>query len=162
MPIPAAFVAFDIAGAGVAVWLFKKSVPTGGGVPAYTGRWIATDAELDGALKAAVIDARAQIEEVQPYGLLAQNNEASVLSIETVETHAGLIVERSANALPERKVATLKQVQNTDFYVLKFTSGDQVLHCVRKTDASWRTVKRRNAITAFFHNETLGLEASPG
>ena len=162
MPIPAGFANFDIAGSGVSVWLFKKSGGTGGAHPTFTGRWIATDADLDAALKAAVIEARGEIEEVQPYSLLAQNNEASALTIETVETHAGLIVDKAANALPQHKVKTLKQVQNTSFYVVKFTSGGQVLHCVRKTDASWRSTRRRNAITALFQNETLGLEESPG
>jgi len=55
MPIPQAFTNFDIANATVTVWLFKKSAGADG-IPRYTGRWIETDEELDGALKEAIIE----------------------------------------------------------------------------------------------------------
>lgn len=161
MPIPPNFANFDIANAGVVVWLFKKSGGAGGAAPTFTGRWIATTPPVENALKVAIASARVGIEEVNPYGLLAQNNEGSVLSIETLETNAGLIVDRCAHALPQHKIKNLKQVQNTTFYVVRLTSGAQVLHAVRKADASWRTKRRSGYIDVLFREEGLELDDAP-
>lgn len=161
MPIPQNFADFDIENAGVTVWLFKKSGGVGGAVPVFTGRWIATTADLEVALKEALVEARDAIEEVNPYGLLAQNNEASALNIGTLETHADLIVAAAADALPQRKVRNLAHVQNTDFYVIRLTSGPNVVHAVRKTDASWRSNRRGNFIDVMFRDEGLELDVAP-
>lgn len=161
MPLPQKFVDFDIDNAGVTVWLFKKSGGIGGTSPVFTGRWIATTHELEAALKRAIVEARGAIEEVNPYSLLAQNNEASVLNIDTFETHADLIVTACADALQQRKVRDLRDIQNTEFYVIKLTSGGDVLHAVRKTDASWKSRKRGNFIDVLFRDESLELDDSP-
>lgn len=162
MPVPPAFAQFDIANAGVAVWLFKKSSAGAGAAPIFTGRWIATSDEVNAALRTAIEEARAEILEVNEYGLLAQNNEASALGIDTIETHAGLIVAKTATPLPQAKIRKLKEVQNTNFYVVRFTSNGQVMHAVRRTDASWRTIRRKNHINVIFEDDTLALETSPG
>lgn len=161
MPLPAAFANFNVDAAGLSVWLFKKSGGAGGAAPTYTGRWIATDPDLETALKAAVTAARGRIEEVNEYGLLAQNNEASALQIDTIETHADLIVQRSANALPQHKIHSVRQIQNSDFYAIRLTDNGQVLYAIRRTDASWKTARRTQFINVFFRNETLGLEPQP-
>lgn len=103
MAIPVSLSSFDIQNAGLTVWLFKKSGATAGAAPTYTGRWITTQPDLNAALKTSLIEARARITEVQEYGLLAQNNGASALLIDTVETHAGLIVAQSANSVVQKK-----------------------------------------------------------
>lgn len=161
MPIPENFAQFDIENAGIIVWLFKKSGGTGGIAPTFTGRWIATTPELEAALKAAIVEARASIEEINPYGILAQNNEASALNIDTLETHADLIVAAAADAMPQRKVKNLGHVQNTSFYVVRLTSGPRVLHAVRATDASWRSSRRGNFIDVMFRDEALELDDAP-
>lgn len=158
MPIPQNFADFDIENARVTVWLFKKSGGVSGAAPIFTGRWITITRELEDALKEALIEARGAIEEVNPYGLLAQNNEASVLNIDTLETHAGLIVEGAADALPQRKVKNLKEVQNTSFYVIRMVSGAHVLHAVRATDASWRSTQRGKFIDVMFRDQSLELD----
>ena len=146
MAIPAALSDFNIQGAGLTVWLFKKSGGAAGAAPAYTGRWITTEDDLNVALKASIGEARGRIEEVQEYGLLAQNNEGSALLIDTAETHAGLIVGQSASALPQKKIKNEKEVINTDFFVVRLTDGDNVLHAVRRTDGSWKTKQRKGII----------------
>lgn len=161
MAVPPAFANFDIDGAGVAVWLFKKSGGAAGAPPTYTGRWVDTDANVEAALRAAISEARAQIEEIVEYGLLAQNNEGSALGIDAIETHADLIVQRAANPLPQFKVRSLKDIQNSDFYVVKLTSNGEVLHAVRKTDGSWKTRRRSNYINVLFKDDALELEESP-
>jgi isochorismate synthase EntC len=161
MAIPNEFAAFDVANANVTVWAFKKSGGAAGTQPTYTGRWVATDVALDAELRAAVASELARIEEVNPYGLLAQNNEASALSISADETFAPLIVAATADALAQRRATSLKQLQNSDFYALRLVSNGVVLHAVRKTDSSWRAKKRLAVIDALFQDETLTLEETP-
>lgn len=161
MAIPAALNNFDIQNAGLTVWLFKKSGGSGGATPVYTGHWITTDDDLNAALKASIIEARARIAEVHEYGLLAQNNEASALLIDSVETHAGLLVEKTANALPQRKVKSESQIANTNFFVARLTSGGDVLHAVRRTDTSWKTKKRKALIDMVYRENALALDHSP-
>jgi hypothetical protein len=113
MPIPAAFTNFDVAASEVTVWLLRKSGGAQGAAPTFTARWIAANPELEGALKAAVADERNRIQEVAEYSLLAENNEASALSIGTLETHADLILEKTANPLPAR-MATQEELCRAD------------------------------------------------
>lgn len=161
MPMPAAIANFDVANATVSVWLFKRSGGSAGSPPVYTGKWIATDDALDSALKEAVIAERARPTEVIEYGLLAQNNEGSVLRIDKLETHADLIIDATANEIPARKVRNLKHVQNTKFYVIKLVTGDEAIYAVRQTDSSWQSKKARNAISVYFADEQLGLDNDP-
>lgn len=161
MAIPVALSDFDIQNAGLTVWLFKKSGGAAGAAPTYTGHWITTEPDLNDALKASLIEARGRIAEVQEYGLLAQNNEASALLIDTVETHAGLIVAQSANAVVQKKVKNEKQVINTDFFVVRLTDGDKVLLAVRRTDSSWRSKQRKGIIDIGFRDNALELDQTP-
>ncbi len=161
MAIPASLTNFDIQNAGLTVWLFKKSGGAGGTTPTYVGRWITTEDDLNKALKVSIDEARGRIEEAHEYGLLAQNNEASALLIDTAETHAGLIVAQSANPLPQKKIKNEKEVINTDFFVVRLTDGDNVLHVVRRTDGSWKTKKRKGIIDLGFRDNALELDTTP-
>lgn len=152
--------AFDIANAVVTVWTFKKSGPAGE-APIFNGRWITTDDALDGALSEAVEAVRAGIAELQPYGLLAQNNEGSALVLEVGATHAPLLVAQAADPAQNRKVRTLKQISNSAFYVVKFTVGVQALYAVRKTDDSWRSRKAAGALSVLYGDEGLTLDQTP-
>jgi len=160
MAVPKAFTGFDIDKSTVTLWLFRRT-PQPGGPPKYSGRWIDTHELLDAALKEAVRAERARITEVHEYDLLAQNNESSALKIDALETHAGLILEQAAAEKPARKVKDMKQIRNTDFYVIKLTDGKNVLCAVRKTESSWQTKKMKDAIYAFFSNNRLGLDDKP-
>lgn len=162
MPIPPALANFDVANATVSVWLFKRSGGSAGSPPVYTGKWVATDDALDAALKEAMIAERARPTEIIEYGLLAQNNEGSALRIDKLETHAGLIIDATADEVPARKVKNLKHVQNTRFYVIKLVAGDEAIYAVRQTDPSWQSRKAKNAISVYFSDEQLGLDDDPG
>jgi hypothetical protein len=161
MPLPPAFTAFDVEGSDLTVWAFKRSGGAGGAAPILTGRWVATDDALNAELKAAVQAELGRIEEVQPYGLLAQNNEASALSIGTDETHAPLLLAAAGDAVADRRATALKQLRNSAFYVLKMASNGTVMLAVRKTDRSWRTKQRLAVIDALFQDQTLTLEPAP-
>ncbi len=127
----------------------------------FTGRWVQTDDALDTALKQAVIQERARILEVNEYGLLAQNNEDSALRIDGLLTHAGLLIEQTAAELDAKKVRNLKDVRNSDFYVIKLVSGDSILYAVRKTDASWKSQKAVSYLTVLFADDELTLQQAP-
>jgi hypothetical protein len=152
--------AFDVANATVSLWVFRKSVGADK-IPRFTGRWIETTAALGEAMKAAIVAERDRIIEVRDYSLLAQNDESSALSITTLETHAGLIVDQVGAEIGAKKVVKLKDIQNTDFYAIKLVAGDEVMHAVRKADSSWRAKKAFKAISVLFVDNQFDLNASP-
>jgi hypothetical protein len=153
--------AFDVAGATLSLWVFRKSTAAGQ-APTYKGLWVETADDLEVALEGTVATERDRIEEVLDYSLLAQNNESSALSITTLETHAGLIVQEAAAEIIAKKVTRVKDIQSATFYVIKLVSGDTVIHAVRRADTSWRTKKKLDRITAFFRDEQLGLDDKTG
>ena len=152
--------ALDVDGAELTLWVVKKSTRVGGS-PRLTGRYVDTEPTLDAELKSAMRNEINRLTEVQEYGLLTENNESSALSISTAETHAGLIVEGTAEEVPQNKADALKKVQNSAFYVIKLVSGDTVVRGVRKTDPSWRVRRVVNAITVCFSDEQLGIDTTP-
>jgi hypothetical protein len=153
--------AFDLDAATVSLWVFKKSAGSGGS-SSFKGRWVETTDDLDNALKAAVSDERNRIEEVQEYSLLAQNNEASVLSLTAAETHAGLALSQTAGETAQKKVKSFKDIQNTNFYAIKLVFKNTVIFAIRKADSSWRAKQARTAISVFFADNQLGLDLDPG
>ena len=161
MPLPQLLQDFDITNATVAVWLFKKSYPVPGGVPRFKGRWIDTDQQLDAALKQALIAKRDSILEVEEYGLLAGIEVGQALRVDALETHAALITAEAAAETADRKATNLKEVRNTDFYVVKLVSGVQVIHAVHRTDASWGPKRVANHQCSL-QDDQLGLNTSPG
>lgn len=161
MKVPKSFRTFNIDDSTVSLWLFKKTPPINGAAPKYRGRWIDTHDRLDYALKSAISDERNRITEVQEYGLLAENNEGSALTVDSLETHAGLITQQMAAELSTRKIRDMKQIRNTDFYVIKLTHGDKIVYAVKKTESSWQTKRVKDAIYAFFSDSILGLDDKP-
>lgn len=159
MPIPPLLQQFDFANATVSMWLYKKSFPNG--LPRFKGRWIETDEHLDQALKNALIAKRNSIIEVEEYGLLANVEVGQALHIDTMETHATLITQEAAAEVASKKATKLKEVKNTDFYVVKLVNGDQVIHAVRKTDQSWKSKKTTNLLNVLFEDDRLGLNTAP-
>lgn len=148
---------FDVAGSTVTVWTFKRSVKDK--APVFTGRWVTTDDDLDAALRAAVDEARGAITETLDYALLAQNNESSALTLGTDETYAGHVIVQASDPTPAKKIKRLKELTNTDFYVVKLVTDDgKVLYAARKTDGSWTTKNARGVVTAVFSDEGLSLE----
>jgi hypothetical protein len=153
--------AFSLAEADVSLWVFKGPTGPASAPPTYSGRWIDTTDEVDGVLRATIESQRGSIEEVIEYGLLAQNNEASALSITTAETHAGLIVDQVAAQTLARKVSNLGQIRNSAFYVIKLIHGDTIVHAVRKTGSGWRTKNATSMRSLFFADNQLALDDRP-
>ena len=152
---------FDLEHATVTLWTFKKSTGKDKN-PVFTGRWVDTSDALNEAIKSAVQTTCDGINESQEYGLLAQNNEGSVLTISTLETHAGLILAQAADEVTAKKVTNLKEISNAGFYALKLVSGDEVIYAVRRTDDSWKAKKSLKIISAVFSDHELGLDNKPG
>jgi hypothetical protein len=156
-PALAALKDFDVKNATTALWTFKKSM-TAGRVLVITGRWMQTTGALAEQLKSAITSEIGRITEVQEYGLLTETNESSALTISTIETNAGLIVQQAAADVSTKRASKLKDIQNSSFYATKLVSGDTVLYAVKKTDFSWRTSK---SITAFWRDATLDVSIYP-
>jgi hypothetical protein len=151
---------FDLANATVNLWVFKKSQATGQPIT-FTGRWIGTTNSLDAAIKESIDEERLRITEVKAFDLLAQNNEGSALTIDTLETHAPEIVEKAIDETDARKVRRLKDLQNAVFYVVKLVSNGRTIHAVRKTDGSWISKKASGVISALFVDDELDINDSP-
>lgn len=158
MPALQGFRNFNINDSDVVLWTFKKHWSKGNDVPIYNGHWVQTTKELDDALKAAVSNVRDNIDETLNYGLLAQNNENSALTISLEETYANLIIAQSANPTEPRKAKKIKDVNNAEFYVVKMTLQESSIFCVRRTDHSWKTRKAINALSAVFNDDVMTLE----
>lgn len=148
--------AFGIADADIALWTFKKQSPKGE-PPQYNGHWVDTTADMDEQLRQIVAHQLNNILEEREYGLLTENNEASVLRIALEETHAGLIANEIVGEINKRKVKDVKTLRNCAFYVIKLVNGENILYCARKTDASWKTKSAFNAITAVFSEKQLDV-----
>lgn len=149
---------FNVDAATLSLWVFKKSTPRGH-FPSFTGRWVDIGAELVAALKQTIERERDRIEEVLEYSLLAENNEASALAIGMDETHAALIVDRTAAETPQRKVTRVKELKNAAFQVVKLVSADEkVLYAVSKTPSSWKTKRRLDVLCALFTDQALELD----
>lgn len=151
---------FKIEDAELSLWVFKKQSPKNM-PPKFNGRWIETSDPLEIELKALVANQRNQINEMKNYGLLAQNNEASALTIPMDETHAGLLTNEVAAELPQKKVSKIKELINTQFYVIKLVCDDNSLYAVKKTDASWKTKKFSGWTQVIFEDDRLDLAPNP-
>lgn len=150
---------FDIAGAEVTVWAFKKTRRVADN--RFVGRWIGITDGLADRLRAAVQASLDSIEETNEYDVLAQNNEASALTIGTDETDAYLIVSRILDATPDLKVRNLDDLRDSEFYVARFTNGGGAMMAVRKTDPSWSTRKSGGLIRMVFSDDELDVEEDP-
>lgn len=152
---------FDIGNSQVNLWTFKKSMTGQPPQLVMTGRWVSLTQDLAKTIKDTVNFHISNFTEVLEYGLLAQNNEGSILRVPSIETHADKILTESADQIPSKKVDNLKKIQNTSFYVVKFSNPAGNLYCVKKVDSSWATKKRTGVVNAIFKENTLDLDESP-
>jgi hypothetical protein len=151
--------AFDINAADLTVWVYKKS--TRDGLPVFNGRWVGVTDDLAASLRGAVSQALDAVNETIEYEILAQNNEASVLTLGADETHIALVEAQAANPTENLKVRHLRQIANADFYMLRFASDNGVLLAVRKTNATWSTRRSSNILRVVFEDEELDVDERP-
>lgn len=149
---------FDLTGAELTVWVFKKS--SRDGQPVFTGRWVQTTVGLATALTSAVVAAREAITETIEYSILAQNNETSALTLCVDETYMALVDAAAADPTEKRKIKNLKQINNSQFYALRFASDAGVLTAVRKANETWKT-KSSSVVRAVFLDEQLDIDERP-
>lgn len=153
---------FSIEDARAIIWVFKKSTTPGEPpAPVFTGRWIPSDAALGDALIEAFDVARNSIDEVFDYSILEQNNEASVLRLESLETHADSIIDSITDELDFKKAKKTKELQNAFFYVVKIINDDGAVYCFRKCDGSWSAKKSGGFLFATYKDDMLSLEVEP-
>ncbi len=150
---------FETDNANVVLWVFKKHVKDG--VPKYTGRWINTSDQLKTILRTTFSSEVEKIDETVDYSLLAQNNEASVLTIEVRETLADRILVASSEEDQRAKIENVKHINNAAFYVAKFVMGDNVVYGIKRPDTSWKTRKNLNLTSVIFSDASLDVNSSP-
>lgn len=148
--------AFNVAAADLTLWTFK------GTVPAVNGHWIETTDELDQELKRVFTSQLAGFSEEQHYGLLAQNNEESVLTIPSDETDVHVIADAIGQVTNGRKTRSVKTLRNARFYVVRFVQNGQVVFAARRTDPSWRTKAATSVLTAIYKDRELDLAEDDG
>jgi hypothetical protein len=147
---------FNIDESSPTLWTFKKQSPKDA-PPQFNGHWVDTTDEMNLELKNIVRQQLEHITEQKDYGLLAENNEASILTITEEETHVGLVKDHFAAELPQRKVKNVKTLFNCTFYVIKLVLNGEILYAVKKTDTSWKSRTAKNMITAVFSDKQLEL-----
>ncbi|MBK1793535.1 DUF4868 domain-containing protein [Devosia sp. WQ 349] len=152
------FQGFDLENAAVSFWVFKKSINVKTKSPVYSGRWVDLTPKLTAHLRAIAINERARVTETKDYNLLAQNNENSALTINANETLADLVVSGCAAEIDGRKASKVQEINNADFYVMKFVSGEKVLHAVRRTEMSWKAKKAAGFLNVIWSDEKLDIE----
>ncbi|XAO70982.1 MAG: hypothetical protein AAYR33_08130 [Acetobacteraceae bacterium] len=152
---------FDVTNANLTLWVFRKKGDSGGKAPTFTKRWIATESDLEQALKLSIGEALNRIEEVSEYGLLAQNNETSALLLDTIETNADIVVSQSADPLPHRQISDEKQILDSQFSVNRIVSEDGLLPSVSKTNGYWKAKRRGGFIHMVFKDSSMTLDKSP-
>ncbi|MDD2131391.1 DUF4868 domain-containing protein [Pseudomonas sp. 17391] len=152
---------FDLQEATVNFWIFKRYTKGTPPEPKYTGKWVSLDNDLKLALKSTATAFKSALTETLEYGLLAENNQSSALTIPQDETHAAKFVAESHDQTPAKRISKMEELANAEFYLVKFSSAQGNLYCLRKTDATWKTKKRAGAIHTFFKSKTLKLDEAP-
>ncbi|WP_318372906.1 Kiwa anti-phage protein KwaB-like domain-containing protein [Enterobacter sp.] len=150
---------FNINEASLTLWVFRKKIEQT--LPVYSARWVSISENLENELKVFINNEKLRYTEVIDYGLLAQNNEASLLKIGSDETEVDKVILCSANQTPERKVQNVKHLNNCDFYAVKLVHGNDTLYCIKKTDASWKTKKKKGLKSLVFEEHTLAIDDTP-
>ncbi len=149
---------FNIADANVSLWAFKGPRGSADTPPIYTGRWVEITESVANALKETVITESQRIEEILEYDLLAQNNEASALSIQKDATHAGILTAAVAAETGPKRVSQQKQLLNSTFYVIKLVHENSLMYAVRRIAGAWKT---KRAFSLFFSDERLDVDGRP-
>ncbi|WP_323666702.1 Kiwa anti-phage protein KwaB-like domain-containing protein [Pectobacterium punjabense] len=150
---------FNVNESSLTLWVFRKTIEQT--LPLYSARWVSISEDLENELKVFVNDEKIRYTEVIEYGFLAQNNEASLLKVGTNETEVDKIIACSVNQTPERKVQNVKHLNNCDFYAIKLVHNNDVLYCVKKTDDSWKTKKKKGLKSLVYEDYTLSIDRSP-
>jgi len=150
---------FNVDEATLSLWVFRRRIKATN--PIFTGHWVEISRELTNELKGFVNYEKIKYTELVEYDLLSQNNESSLLRIGTDETEANKILTLSANQTAELKATDVKHLANCDFYSIKLVHNDKVLHCIKKTDSSWRTKKKKGLRSLAYKNNTLTIDDTP-
>lgn len=152
---------FNVDDSEVSLWVFKGPSGPANDPPQYTARWVSISNEVRAALKDIVLSQRDSIEEVLEYDLLAQNNEGSVLTIGSAETHAVNVIDATAEEIEGKKVRTNAQLWNNKFYVIKLTHAESCLRAIRMTGKDWRLKRGASARSFIFQDSQLNVDDRP-
>jgi hypothetical protein len=150
---------FPVQEAMLELWVFKKRSTEQGAL--YTARWVATDPDLQTALKNVVTGYQAKYAEVEAYTLLAQPTENGFLHVEAIDTNFQSLKDLVDRPSAEHRARAIKDLNNAAGYVVRLSFENSILYGIRRTTPGWKSKRARGQLYSVFRDETLAMEPSP-
>lgn len=151
---------FSVNQAAASLWVFKKR-PSNGQLNPFTAVSVLMSDALQDQLKQLVTGYQGSHTIAEEYTLLSQPSEEGFLTVSREETlfpNLQVLIDRP---LEECLVKNVKQLNNAAGYVLRLRHGDDVLYCVKKTNADWATRKKKGMMNIFFTEAGLDIIDNP-
>ncbi|MEF9901499.1 MAG: DUF4868 domain-containing protein [Pseudomonas sp.] len=145
---------FDLENAAVSVWAFKKSASRANRFRAFA---LTTTQQLQNELKGLVSKSVERCTEAEDYSLIATINESSCLYLESDETIFSSLEELVGQPPEEHFIDNVAQLEGSAGYLVRWESGNSVLHCVCRLANDWSVKKRANAIDLVLRRHQLDL-----
>lgn len=156
------FKGLGIANANITLWVFKKRPDSNDpGEMKYSTHWVKVANAVNSELRTIISGYQQTYVEVEEYSLLAQNNENSFLGVDLDETSFSklkLLVDRPPE---EHQAMDEKQLNNAVGYVVRVSTPNAVLYCVKKTTANWKTKRSKTLMNLVFRQQELNIEDNP-
>lgn len=146
---------FPIQNSDIVLWTFKSSMKNK--EYKFKERWIKTSRELDAAVREIIFDDLKKVTESLEYSILAENNESSVLTIQSDETMIDTFIEK-VSALDEAKRAhKSSELTNSEFYIIKAMVGEKTLLAAKKLPSTWKTKNKSSSRNVIFIDRELDI-----
>lgn len=143
---------FDMDGASVHLWVFKRSTTQA----KFTASYVRTDENLEAALRSFAFAERERITEWIPYGHLAQPTENGCLSVSANETDFAALQALVDRPEVDHAVNELDKLKGAAGYLVKFVSDGTTLYALRRSPTTWRPVyKKKGVVNTIFKNGEL-------
>lgn len=147
---------FDLDGASVHLWVFKRSTTQA----KFTASYVRTDKSLESALRGFASAERENVTEWIPYGHLAQPTENGCLSVSADETDFAALQELVDRPEVDHAVNELDKLKGAAGYLVKFVSDGATLYALRRSPTTWKPIYRKKGVvnTIFKNGELTAVE----
>jgi len=146
---------FDIDGADVSLWSFKKS--KNGAQISYSTKWIDADDVLKVALCSVFKRYQHNYRDVAEYSILTEAADTQHLHILNDQTHVDLLTSNTDLVGAEHQATRIKDLDNSIGYVLRIEKAGNVVYCIKKSDNSWKTKKSNSLFNVVYVGTELTL-----
>lgn len=142
---------FDFTQAHTHLWVFKKSTTA----TKFNSFYVQTDNTLNNILKGVVTDEMRRVTEVAAYSYLAETNENSCLSTLINGTDFEQLKTAVDRPEPDHRARSVKDLQNAEGYVAKFTHNNQTVYGIKRSTNTWKTRYKKNYVNLIFKDGEL-------